>query len=99
MQDSEVMRAEMLALSERNLRSVVVKSEPDNADDKKIWYRANEYISGTLGKAFYSTRQELTGADGRRLFTNDTRATANLPLNNLFKGVKAPEHVSDTPSK
>lgn len=93
MRDTEMMRAEMLALSERNLRSVVIKPEPEDKDDKKIWYRANEYISGTLGKAIYSTRQEVTGADGRSVFASEERDSAKTPLTTLFKGVKAQDQA------
>lgn len=91
MRDTEMMRAEMLALAERNLRSVVIKPEPEDKDDKKIWYKANEYVSGTLGRAVYSTRQEVTGADGRAIFANEERDKAKTPLASLFKGVSPTE--------
>jgi hypothetical protein len=93
LQETHVVRAEMLALSERNLKNVVSEPKPEDKDLKKLWVQTSQYVSGTLGKEFYSTRSELTGADGRRLFTNDNRASANMPLTTLFKGVQ------DTTSK
>lgn len=89
MRDTDMMRAEMLALAERNLRSVIIKPEPTDRNDKKIWHNANVYVSGTLGKAVYSTRSEVTGADGRAIFANEERERAKMPLTTLFKGVKA----------
>lgn len=93
LKDTHVIRAEMLALSEKNLKDVVSEPKPDDKDHKKIWVETSKYVSGTLGKEFYSTRNELTGADGRRLFTNDNRETAKMPLATLFKGVAS---IKDT---
>lgn len=87
--DTQVIRAEMLALSERNLKNVISTPEPEDKDHKKMWLDTSKYISGTLGKEHYSTRQEVTGADGRRLFTNEQREDAKVPLATLFKGVKS----------
>jgi hypothetical protein len=91
LQDTAIMRAELLALSERNLKSVVSEDKPDDKDMKKIWVQTSQYVSGTLGREHYSTRQELTGKDGRRLFSNEQRATAKTPLVALFKGVSKPD--------
>jgi hypothetical protein len=87
LQDTQVIRAEMLALSERNLKSVVSEPKPKDKENKKIWIQTSQYISGTLGKQHYSTRQEVTGADGRRLFDNTAREAASVPIEQLFKGV------------
>lgn len=90
LEDDAMMRADMLKRAQKNINSVL-KENPETIEDKKIWFRASEYVSGTLGKDFYSTRQEVTGADGKRLFTNQERTTAELPVANLFKGVQAPQ--------
>jgi len=90
LQDTQVIRAEMLALSERNLKSVVSEPKPTDKDNKKLWVQTSQYISGTLGKEHYSTRNEITGADGRRLFDNKTREDASTPVAALFKGVHDP---------
>lgn len=90
LEDDAMMRADMLRRAQKNIKEVL-HSTPENNEDKKIWYKASEYVSGTLGKDFYSTRQEVTGADGRRLFSNETRDGAKMPLATLFKGVQAPE--------
>lgn len=95
---AEYRRAHMLDAAEQALQNAVTSNSEDR-DDKKIKHDAAKFVSERLGKDHYSTRQELTGADGRRLFTNDTRHSANLPLNNLFKGVKAPEKTTDTTQK
>lgn len=88
LEDDAMLRADMLRVAQRNIKEVLV-STPDNIEDKKLQYKASEYVSGTLGKDYYSTRQEVTGADGRRLFTNETRDGAKMPIATLFKGVKA----------
>jgi hypothetical protein len=87
--DTQLMRAEMLALSERNLNSVVSEAKPVDIVEKKLWVDTSKYVSGTLGKEVYSTRQEMTGADGRAIFSSDERVDAKMPLSTLFKGVAA----------
>ena len=88
--DTQLVRAEMLALSERNLKNVVSEPKPTDIQDKKLWVDTSKYVSGTLGKEVYSTRQEVTGADGRAIFSNDEREGAKMPLATLFKGVSKP---------
>lgn len=90
LEDDAMMRADMLRRAQKNIKEVL-NTTPENNEDKKIWFRASEYVTGTLGKDYYSTRSELTGADGRRLFTNETRDGAKMPLATLFKGVAQPE--------
>ncbi len=80
-------RAQMLNSAEDSLYETVTMPAEDR-EDKKLKHDAAKFISERLGKQHYSTRQELTGADGRRLFTNQTRNTANQPLETLFKGVE-----------
>jgi hypothetical protein len=90
MQDADINRAEMLHLSEKNIKRVL-KYEPTDKDTEKLQLQTSQFISERLGKEHYSTRQEMTGADGRRLFTNDTRESAKMPLSTLFKGVSQPK--------
>jgi hypothetical protein len=90
METSEYKRARMLNAAEQALEQAVTDQSKDK-DDKKIKHDAAKFISERLGKEHYSTRQELTGADGRRLFTNETRSNANIPLKSLFKGVEQPK--------
>jgi len=59
----------------------------DDKDDRKLKHDATKFISERLGKEHYSTRQEVTGADGRRLFDNTAREAASVPIEQLFKGV------------
>lgn len=82
-------RARMLALAEQSLHDTVA-SQSDDRDDKKLKHDASKFVAERLGKDKYSTRQEVTGADGRRLFTNEQRASAKTPVASLFKGIKAP---------
>jgi hypothetical protein len=81
------MRAEMLASAEKNLKTMVAKPEPKTIDEKKLWLQTSQYISGTLGKAIYSTRQEVTGADGRSVFASNERDSVKKPLETLFRGI------------
>lgn len=85
--DDEMMRADMLKRAQRNIKEIVDEPKPEDKDNKKLWYKASEYVSGTLGRDFYSTRQELTGASGRRLFGVEDKKSQTVPLEALFKGV------------
>ena len=86
---ADYRRAQMLAIAEKNLLDTVA-STSDDRDDRKIKHDATKFVSERLGKQHYSTRQEITGADGRRLFTNEQRASAKTPVASLFKGVQQP---------
>lgn len=88
LEDDALLRADMLKRAQKNIKSVVDEDKPKEIEQKKLWYKASEYLSGTLGKDFYSTRTELTGAEGRRLIPNETRASQKMPLTSLFKGVE-----------
>lgn len=83
---AEFTRADMLHQAEKNLKDTL-KNDPNNDTQEKLRHDASKFVAERVGKEFYSTRQEVTGADGRRLFTNDNRDTAKMPLATLFKGV------------
>lgn len=85
---AEYRRAEMIKLSEANMHRRVA-TVPETDVDKKLQADTDKYITERLGKALYSSRQEVTGADGRRLFDNETRKSDSMPLTTLFKGVEA----------
>lgn len=90
MTDKEVERAKMLEQAEKGLYEAVTYDSSDK-DKAKMKLQASVYVTERLGKALYSSRQELTGADGRRLFTNEQRDGVKMPLKTLFKGVQSPE--------
>lgn len=95
----DFLRADMLRMSEQHFHDVL--TTPQSTDDLerfKMKQRTAEFVSERVGKAIYSTRQELTGADGRRLFTNNTRDTAKMPLTTLFKGVQPTVSPDQSPS-
>lgn len=85
LEDDAMMRADMLKRAQKNIKSVVEEPKPTEVREKQLWFKASEYISGTLGKDHYSTRQELTDANGRKLFTNTTKDTADIAIADLFK--------------
>ena len=85
--DSDVARAELLGQAEKALKNAVNYDDSDK-DYAKMKLQASTFVSERLGKDHYSTRNELTGTDGRRLFANETRATQKIPLTSLFKGVE-----------
>ena len=85
-ESAEHKRAKMLQAAENNLLETV-ESRSEDRDDKKLKHDATKFVSERLGKQHYSTRQEVTGADGRAIFTNDEREANKLPLNQLFAGV------------
>lgn len=88
LQDDEILRADMLKRAQRNLKSVVEEKKPDNVSEKKLWIGVNQFVSGTLGKDFFSTRQELTGKDGKRLFSIKDESREKT-VDELFKGVQS----------
>lgn len=87
---SDYRRAIMLDAAEGALKEAVT-SKSDDINDKKIKHDAAKFISERLDKEHYSTRQEVTGADGKRLFTNEQRVSAIIPVSDLFKGVSKPQ--------
>lgn len=87
-ESSEYRRATMLDAAEKALEDAVTTNS-DDKDDRKIKHDAAKFISERLGKEHYSTRQEVTGADGRSVFANEDRERAKQPLSTLFKGVQA----------
>ena len=85
-EQGDFLRASMLQTAQRNIQTTL-QSHDDDRDSQKLKHDASKFVSERLGKEHYSTRQEVTGADGRRLFTNEKRVDATIPLTNLFKGV------------
>ena len=85
---AEFNRAEMLKSAENTLYNTII-DEPADANEKKLRHDASKFITERLGKDIYSTRQEVTGADGRQLFGLKERESKQVPLKSLFKGVKA----------
>lgn len=80
------MRARLLAKSEKHFEDAL--SEPYTTEDKdrlKIKHDTAKHVSETIGKSAYSKRQELTDANGRRLFGSNADATASIPLADLFR--------------
>lgn len=84
---AEFTRAEMLHDAEKNLRNTL-KNDAKTETQEKLRHDASKFVAERVGKEFYSTRQELTGADGRRLFANESRTSQKIPLTSLFKGVE-----------
>ncbi len=84
---AEFNRAHMLREAEKGLMTAVTYEDGDK-DRENMRLKASIFVSERLGKEFYSARQELTGADGRRLFASETRQSQKIPLTSLFKGVK-----------
>lgn len=88
-ESADFKRAKMLAVAETRLDDRLNDKSTDK-DRLKLQTDVAKFVTERLGKDRYSTRQEVTGADGRRLFTNETRDGAKMPIATLFKGVKSP---------
>ena len=88
---SDYLRAEMLQQAEYNLNKTL-KDTPQNDTQSKIKTDVSKFVSERLGKQHYSTRQELTSKDGKRLFDIKDKDT-NTELNELFVGVQDPQDV------
>lgn len=87
LESAEFTRAEMLHDAEKNLRNTL-KNDPRTDTQEKLKHDASKFVAERVGKEFYSTRQEVTGADGRRLFAGESRQSQKMPLTSLFKGVE-----------
>ncbi len=85
-ESGDYRRAQMLHKAEERLYERVAETVEDK-DGLKLQTDVAKFVSERLGKEHYSTRQEVTGKDGKRLFSVEQRATASVPLTNLFKGV------------
>ena len=83
-EESEYMRAAMLKKAENRLNERL-NEETDTDTGKKLQTDVAKFVSERVGKEFYSTRSEVTGADGKRLFSNEQRAAASIPLSKLFQ--------------
>lgn len=81
---AEFERAKMLATAQKRLCERL-EEETDDRDRIKVQTDVAKFVSERLGKDFFSTRQEVTGAGGRKLFDDTKRETAKLPLQKLFK--------------
>ena len=84
---AEYQRAAMLKKAQSRLDERLSDDVSGDANKLKIQTDVAKFISERLGKEHYSTRQEVTGADGKRLFDNEQRMESVQPLANLFKGV------------
>lgn len=91
----DFIRADLLRQSEQHFYDVLQTPKDTNDLERyKLKQRTAEFVSERVGKEVYSTRQELTGADGRRLIPNEARDAAKMPLATLFAGVQAPPSTS-----
>lgn len=88
-------RAKMLTLAQKRLKERL-EEEPVTKEDKKLQTDVGKFVSERLGKDHYSTRSELTGAEGRKLFTNETASEQDVELDTLFVGVSAPDDTTST---
>jgi hypothetical protein len=89
---SDMLRARMLQKAEKNIDKVLDDTE-DSKDAKDRKFKASSFVSERLGKDHYSTRKELTDKGGKRLFSNQTDASTDVELDDLFVGI-----ASDTPN-
>jgi hypothetical protein len=87
LEDNDVRRAKMLRAAESALDRAIAYDDEDSSK-ASLKLKAATFVTERLGKEHYSTRQEVTGADGRRLFDNETREESAVDLQNLFAGVK-----------
>lgn len=86
LESSDHKRAEMLKKAESRLYERVEESvERGDNGRLKIQTDVAKFVSERLGKDVYSTRNEVTGADGKALFSDQDRDAAAVPLEQLFK--------------
>lgn len=85
-ESADYKRSRMLQAAEDNLLKTV-ESQPMDQVEIKIKHDATKFISERLGKDHYSTRQEVTGKDGKRLFAFKDEKQQDS-VSELFKGVQ-----------
>lgn len=86
-ENTEYLRAQSLKQAENNLYETVCEPLSNDVQEKKLQLDTSKFVTERLGKEVYSARTELTGAGGRRLIPDETRASTKIPLTSLFKGV------------
>ena len=91
-ESSQHERAAMLAGAQRNLKKVIDKPQSSlDKDGQKLQVDVSKFVSERIGKDHYSTRQELTDKGGRKLFTNETKETADVALEDMFTTIAPQE--------
>jgi hypothetical protein len=90
LESTEGMRAQLLASAEKALVEAT-QYDARNKDYAALKLKASTFVSERLGKDAYSARQELTGAGGKRLFDDEKRERAKMPLTALFKTEDTPK--------
>jgi len=93
-QSSDFERAQILSKAQKRIFERL-EDTSKNKDRLKIQTDVAKFALERLGKEHYSTRTELTGADGRRLIPNESRASQKMPLTSLFKGVEKVESTQE----
>lgn len=82
----DAMRIAMLQRAEQSLRELLAMSDEDkkNPQKMKIWQDTVKFVSERLGKDWYSTRAEVTGKNGKSLFTSEHAHLAEQALSDLL---------------
>lgn len=88
-ESSDYTRAQILSKAQDRIKERLTEDTSADTSRLKIQTDVAKFALERLGKEHYSTRQEFTGADGRRLFDNDKRALDKRPIEQLFKAVQA----------
>lgn len=86
-QSSDFERAKILQKAQSRIAERL-SEETEDKDRLKIQTDVAKFALERLGKDHYSTRTELTDKGGRRLFSSETRASENIDVASLFKGVE-----------
>lgn len=88
MNSAEFNRAKMMKEAENRLYERIT-DETDDPQRMKLQTDVAKFVTERLGKDLYSTRQELTDKNGRRLFGSEKRESAKIDVGALFKGIQA----------
>ena len=88
LESADHQRARMLKAAEDNLLNTVT-GEAKDTTEQKLKHDATKFVSERLGKEHYSTRQEITDKDGRRLFQSNAKESTDIAISDLFAGIAA----------
>jgi len=72
---------------------------PESPQEMKIQQDTAKFVATTLGKEKYSTRREVTGKDGKKLFSNNAKLVVEKVLNDFLQPVETRVRIEKSVSQ
>lgn len=96
--DTHCRHGSLLEKSEKILNKYL-DMVPKDPQEMKIQQDTAKFITGTLGKEKYSTRREVTGKDGKKLFSNNAKLVVEKVLNDFLQPVETRVRIEQSVSQ